>query len=171
VLWPFAASVGHNLIIQGSGPQKRQSGERGLMMHSAENKLNILEQSEVHRKIEQKVQSVPICPLPPHRHSPPHCRPPDILRLNLMNLHWPYYHPKAVVYIRVHFLCRVFFFFLFFVFSFFFFFFLRRAAPVAYGSSQARGWIGATGLHHSHSNVGSKPHLWPTPQPRAMLDP
>ena len=32
------------------------------------------------------------------------------------------------------------------------------AAPVAYGSSQARGRIGAeaAGLHQSHSNTGSK---------------
>ena len=47
--------------------------------------------------------------------------------------------------------------------SFIFFF---RAAPVAYGSSQTRGWNGATAasLCHSHSNTRSKPHLWPTPQ-------
>ena len=34
---------------------------------------------------------------------------------------------------------------------------LFRAAPAAYGGSQARGPIRATaaGLHHSHSNVGS----------------
>ena len=33
--------------------------------------------------------------------------------------------------------------------------------PAAYGSSQARGLIGAVaaGLHHSHSNAGSEPHL------------
>ena len=30
---------------------------------------------------------------------------------------------------------------------------------MAYGSSQARGRIGATGLHHSHSNARSEPHL------------
>ena len=44
---------------------------------------------------------------------------------------------------------------------FFFFFCLFRAAPVAYGSSQARGQIGAAAasLHHSHSNEGSEPHL------------
>ena len=37
----------------------------------------------------------------------------------------------------------------------FLFSYLFRAAPVAYGSSQARGPIGAaaTGLYHSHSNV------------------
>ena len=48
-----------------------------------------------------------------------------------------------------------------------------RAAPVAYGDSQARGWIGAAtaGLHRSHSNVGAKPRLWPTPQLTAMPDP
>ena len=40
----------------------------------------------------------------------------------------------------------------------FFFFVFSRAAPVAYGGSQARGLIGATaaGLHQSHSNTGSE---------------
>ena len=48
----------------------------------------------------------------------------------------------------------------------FFFFFFLRAAPVIFGSSQARGLMGATaaGLHHSHSNVRSQWHLRPTPQ-------
>ena len=48
-----------------------------------------------------------------------------------------------------------------------------RAAPRAYGNSQARGRTRATaaGLHHSHSNVGSKPHLRPTPQLTATPDP
>ena len=43
---------------------------------------------------------------------------------------------------------------------------LFRATPTAYGGSQARGQIGAVtaGLCHSHSNTGSEPHLWPTPQ-------
>ena len=51
-------------------------------------------------------------------------------------------------------------------FLFFFFFCLFRAIPTAYGSSQARGQIRAiaAGLHHSHSNVGSEPCLWHTPQ-------
>ena len=40
-----------------------------------------------------------------------------------------------------------------------FFFCLFRAASMAYGSSQDRGWIRAVaiGLRHSHSNAGSKP--------------
>ena len=52
-------------------------------------------------------------------------------------------------------------------------FFLFRAAPEAYGGSQARGQMGATAasLRHSHSNTGSEPHLPPTPQLVAMLDP
>ena len=43
-------------------------------------------------------------------------------------------------------------------------FLFLRAAPEAYGSSQARGHIGATvtSLHHKHSNAGSKPRLQPT---------
>jgi len=43
----------------------------------------------------------------------------------------------------------------------FFCFLLFRAAPMAYGSSQARGLIGAAaaGLHHSHSNTRSEPCL------------
>ena len=50
---------------------------------------------------------------------------------------------------------------------------LFRAAPAAYGGSQARGRVGAiaAGLHHSHSNAGSELHLWPTPQLMAMTDP
>ena len=47
------------------------------------------------------------------------------------------------------------------------------ATPVAYGSSQAKSQIGAAlaGLHHSHSNTGSKPHVWPMPKPAATSDP
>ena len=47
-----------------------------------------------------------------------------------------------------------------------FLFLLFRAVYLAYESSQARSWTGdvAAGLHHSHSNVGSEPCLWPTPQ-------
>ena len=54
-----------------------------------------------------------------------------------------------------------------------FLFLLFRAAPVAYGSSQARGGIGAVmaGLHHSYSNGGSEPSLQSTPQLRATPDP
>ena len=50
---------------------------------------------------------------------------------------------------------------------------LFKAAPTAHGSSQARCHIGvmAAGLHHSHSNTGSEPCLWPTPQLTAMPDP
>ena len=52
----------------------------------------------------------------------------------------------------------------------FFFFFLFRASPRSYGRSQARGQIRAVaaGLHHSHSNMRSKLHLRPVPQPMAM---
>ena len=48
-----------------------------------------------------------------------------------------------------------------------------RAAPVACGGFEARGRIGAAdaGLHHSHSNARSEPHLRPTPQLTSMLDP
>ena len=54
-----------------------------------------------------------------------------------------------------------------------FFFFLFRAAPAAHGGFQARGLIRAvaTGLCQSHNNARSKPHLRPTPQLMAMLDP
>ena len=51
--------------------------------------------------------------------------------------------------------------------------FFLRAAPEAYGHSQARGPFGAVaaGLRHSHSNAGSEPHLRPIPQFAATLDP
>ena len=50
---------------------------------------------------------------------------------------------------------------------------LFRAASVAYGGSQAWGQIRtvAAGLHHSHSNARSEPHLRPTPQLKAMPNP
>ena len=50
---------------------------------------------------------------------------------------------------------------------------LFRAAPTAYGGSQAGGPIGAIaiGLHHSHSNVGSEPYLRATPRLMATPDP
>ena len=54
-----------------------------------------------------------------------------------------------------------------------FFFFLFRAAPVAYGGSQARGQVGAIafGLHYSHGNVGSKLYLQTTPQLMVTVNP
>ena len=59
------------------------------------------------------------------------------------------------------------------IFLDFFIFCLFRAIPVAHGACQARSLIGtiAAGLHHSHSNVGSKPHLRPTPQLTAGIKP
>ena len=48
---------------------------------------------------------------------------------------------------------------------FFFFFHLFRAAPVTYGGSQARGWIGAiatAAYTTAHSNAGSLTH-WASP--------
>ena len=50
---------------------------------------------------------------------------------------------------------------------------ISRAAPVAYGGSQARGLIRAVaaGLHLSHSNTGSEPHLQPIPQLTTTPDP
>ena len=53
------------------------------------------------------------------------------------------------------------------------FFCLFMATSAAYGGSQARGQTGAAsaGLYHSHSNTRSEPHLRPTPQLMAMLDP
>ena len=48
-----------------------------------------------------------------------------------------------------------------------------RAAPAAYGGSQARGLIGAiaASLCHSHCNVGSELRLQPTPQLMATPGP
>ena len=57
---------------------------------------------------------------------------------------------------------------------FFFFLLLRaQARRQAHGGSQARGQIGAVaaGLHNSHNNVRSEPHLRPTLQLMAIPDP
>ena len=60
-----------------------------------------------------------------------------------------------------------------FLWGFFGLFAFSRAAPRAYGGSQARGLIGATaaGLHHSHSSTRSELRLRPTPQLKATPDP
>lgn len=59
-----------------------------------------------------------------------------------------------------------------FYFIYFYFFDFFRAAPAAYGGSQAKGPIGAVaaGLRHSHSNARCELPLGPTPQLMAMLD-
>ena len=66
-----------------------------------------------------------------------------------------------------------FFYILFYFLVFFFLFCCFRAAPVAFGSSQARGRIkaAATSLGHSHSNTWFELDLWPTLQLMATLDP
>ena len=48
-----------------------------------------------------------------------------------------------------------------------------RAVSAAYGNSMARGQIRAAvaGLHYSHSNAGSEPHLQPTLQLVVTPDP
>ena len=55
---------------------------------------------------------------------------------------------------------------------FIFIFLLFRATPAAYRGFQAKGQVRAiaAGLHHSHSNSGSKPRLRPTPQLTATPD-
>ena len=54
-----------------------------------------------------------------------------------------------------------------------FIYFVFRAAPAAYGGSQARGPIGAvaTSLHHSHNSARSEQGLRSAPQLTALLDP
>ena len=49
---------------------------------------------------------------------------------------------------------------------------IPKYAPAAYGSSQARGQIGAvaTSLHHSHSAARHQPNLQPTPHLTASPD-
>ena len=55
----------------------------------------------------------------------------------------------------------------------FFCLFFPFLGQLPHGGSQARGRIGAVeaSLRQSHSNAGSEPHLQPTPQLTAMLDP
>ena len=59
------------------------------------------------------------------------------------------------------------------IYIFFGFLPFSSANPTAYGSSQARGPIGAmaAGLYQSHSNTGSEPCLQTIPQLMEMPDP
>ena len=52
----------------------------------------------------------------------------------------------------------------YYYYYYYFVFLSFRAAPTAYGGSQAMGPIrtAAASLHQSHSNSGSEPCLWPT---------
>ena len=52
-----------------------------------------------------------------------------------------------------------------------FIFLLFIAAPMAYGTSQSRGQIGAAAVGLHHSIVGSELHLQTIPQLTAMPDP
>ena len=83
---------------------------------------------------------------------------------------WGCFHVLAIENSAVQHLTYKNVFFLLLLFCLFAF---PRATPVAYGSSQARGLIGAvdTGLHQSHSNVESKLCLQSTPQLTATPDP
>ena len=60
-----------------------------------------------------------------------------------------------------------------FIYLLIYLFLLFRVAPMAYGSSQARGRFGAmaAGLCHCHSSARSKPRLQPTVQLTATSDP
>ena len=75
--------------------------------------------------------------------------------------------------ISLSFFSFLFYIFIIYLFIYFCLFAFSRAALVAYGGAQARGPIGAiaASLRHSHSNRGSEPHLRPTPQLTATLDP
>ena len=81
---------------------------------------------------------------------------PSILRGIVKIYNIPMYLLKYNIYLFIH-----------------LFILLFRATPMAYGSSQARGQIGATAasLRHSHSNARSQLHLQPTAQLTATPDP
>ena len=55
-------------------------------------------------------------------------------------------------------------------FFFIFIFLPFRATLLAYGSSQVKGWIGATATSLHHSYTGSKLLMWPVPQLMTMPD-
>ena len=96
------------------------------------------------------------------------------IRLVPAILHWhheyvcKFYHYKGCSLVKKAPPQRFFFFFFFFgLFTF------SRAAPMAYGGSQAWGLIrtAATSLHQSHRNKGSEPCLRSTPKLMATPDP
>ena len=60
-----------------------------------------------------------------------------------------------------------------YLFIYLFIYFPFRATPAAHGCTRARSRVraAAAGLHHSHGNAGSEPHLRPTMQLVAKPDP
>ena len=95
------------------------------------------------------------------------------IKLNHFAVRLKLTHYKLTILQFLFILLFYFFSILIFIYLFICTFVFSRAAPMAYGGSQARAPIGAAAadLHHSHSNVGSKPHVQPTPQLMATLDP
>ena len=61
----------------------------------------------------------------------------------------------------------------YYYYYYYYIFAFSRAAPMAYGGSQARGLIRAVaaGLRQSHNNARSQPRLQPTSQLTATPDP
>ena len=84
-----------------------------------------------------------------------------------------YVYIYMCIYICVYIYVYIYIYMCIYIYIYIFFFCLFGAAPEAHGGFQAKGRIQAvaTGLHHSHSSAGSKPHLQPSPQLMATLDP
>ena len=106
----------------------------------------------------------------------PHCGPGSVPGLGIEILHQATtcHRPKKKKSSCTPSIHTVFCFVLFCLFFCLFVFLpFSWAAPAAYGSSQARGPIGAaaTGLRQRHSSAGSEPRLQPTSQLTKMLDP
>ena len=85
-----------------------------------------------------------------------------------------FFFPLSMVTLSGNVINFIYLYFFFKIFIYLFIYLLLfKAAPAAYGSSQARGRIGAVAasLDHSHTEAGSELCLRPTPQLTATLDP
>ena len=83
-----------------------------------------------------------------------------------------YFYVLTTLRLREDAFLKVFYLFIY-LFIYYLFIFAFRAAPVTYGSSQARSPIraAAAGLCYSHSNARSKSYLQPTPQLMVLREP
>ena len=64
-----------------------------------------LGQLSIDSKIQQKVQRLPVYPLPPHTHNPSHCQhpPPEWCTVTVDEpVLGHHYHPESLDYIKIH---------------------------------------------------------------------
>ena len=97
---------------------------------------------------------------------------PNSLNLSLSPQYFPFGNHKFCFRISESVSSFVYMYIYVYIYVYIYILSFSRAAPTAHRGSQPKSPIGAvaTGLHQSHSNAGSEPHLWLPSQLTVMPD-